>query len=612
MPYKCASESRNYWYALSHTVAKLPVSLFQHVVDRHEATNSKKPAQNPKPSTGKTSPAPPPPLQPYRRLRSPLPAPRMLFRVLHSLSRPPRQPPPIYYQPLRAFTADVEIKFVRDRGLDHAVERENNLRPMLNLKNLIKSEPSKSLPLSTIVQNKDSLKIPNRPIEFVRNYPSIFEEFFPCNIGIHPHVRLTEEVVSLDAEEQLVYQSAGLRRGAADRLLKLLMLCSVYEVPLKLIDRLKWDLGLPDDYAETLVPEFPHYFQVKNVGCSSSGSAMGRRSNEGLLELVCWDSVLAVSAMERRAMKGTSGYQKGMPIAFPMHFSKDFEMDKKLKKLIDDWQKLPYVSPYENSSHLQPNSDESDKWAVSVLHELLHIFVCKKAERDNILCFGEFLGIRSRFKRALVHHPGIFYLSSKIGTYTVVLREAYKRDILIDKHPLMDMRSKYIHLMHLVKDQKSKTEQSASQKQQAKEVRRKEEEGKGGRDGDNESHPSDPERGESDVDEEEVAEVKSTKATGMTNGRPTGRGTRRTKIDAMSPLMTEKHAKGRRLITQKHAELRNQKHAKSRPLVTQEHAKPRPLTTRGHAKPRHLTTRGHAEPGPLMTEKHAKRRLFKN
>ncbi|KAK9270776.1 hypothetical protein L1049_026359 [Liquidambar formosana] len=146
------------------------------------------------------------------------------------------------------------------------------------------------------------------------------------------------------------------------------------------------------------------------------------------------------------------GYMKGMPIAFPLQYSRGFEMDKKFKKWVDEWQKLPYISPYENASHLSPKSDESDKWAVAVLHELLHILVPKKTERDNILWLGEYLGLRSRFKRALLYHPGIFYLSSKIGTHTVVLKEAYKRDLLVGKHQLMGMRYQYIHLMNTVKE----------------------------------------------------------------------------------------------------------------------------------------------------------------
>ena len=93
--------------------------------------------------------------------------------------------------------------------------------------------------------------------------------------------------------------------------------------------------------------------------------------------------------------------EKKGSIAFPMQFSRGFEMDKKSKKWEDEWQKLPYISPYEDASHLLPNSDESDKWTVAVLHELRHILVPKKTERDNLLLLGEYLGLRLRFKREI-------------------------------------------------------------------------------------------------------------------------------------------------------------------------------------------------------------------
>nr|POE62648.1 protein root primordium defective 1 [Quercus suber] len=158
---------------------------------------------------------------------------------------------------------------------------------------------------------------------------------------------------------------------------------------------------------KTIVTEFLDCFRV--VGG-------GNRDEDGVLELVCWSDELAVSVMEK---KGS--------IAFPMQFSRD-------------------------ASHLLPNSDESDKWTVAVLHELLHILVPKKTERDNLLLLGEYLGLRSRFKRALLQHPGIFYMSTKIGTYTVVLKEGYKRVLLVEDHPWMQMRNRYIHLMNMVKE----------------------------------------------------------------------------------------------------------------------------------------------------------------
>ncbi|KAH7568153.1 hypothetical protein ACOSP7_009403 [Xanthoceras sorbifolium] len=352
--------------------------------------------------------------------------------------------------------AEATTKWVRDRGLDHAVEREKNLKPLLNIKNLIKSEPSKSLPITIVAQHKNSLEIPTRPIDFVRKYPSVFQEFLPGNIGVHPHIKLTPEVLNLDAEEQLVYQSETYKKVVADRLLKLLMISKISEIPLKVIEILKWDLGIPQDYAESVVPEFPDCFRI--VG-GKNGRGFGK------LELVCWSNELAVSVVEKKAVKKAVDGEK---IMFPMKFSTGFQMDKKMKKSLDDWQKLPYISPYENASHLLSKSDESDKWAVAVLHEVLSLFGAKKVERDTVLCLGEYLGIRARFKRVLLNYPGIFYVSSKIGTHTVVLRDAYKRGSVIESDPLMNIRSQYIHLMNTVKEDSKVVAVQSGNKQQEK------------------------------------------------------------------------------------------------------------------------------------------------
>ncbi|KAE8660300.1 O-Glycosyl hydrolases family 17 protein isoform 1 [Hibiscus syriacus] len=275
--------------------------------------------------------------------------------------------------------ATTAIKFVRDRGLDHAVEREKNLCPLLNVKNLIKSEPSKSLPISIISQNRDSLKIPFRPIEFIRKYPSVFHEFHPGGIETHPHIKLTQEVLDVDADEHLVYESVSYRQLVADRLLKLLMISRMNKIPISILDKLKWDMGLPQNYLKPSSRNSPIIFGLS-----------------GRMDL-------------------------GMPLAFPVKFSPGFEMDKKVKKWWDDWQKLPYVSPYENALHLSPKTDESDKWTAAVLHEILNLFISKKAERDDVLCLGEYLGIRSR-------------------------------GLLIESNPLMNVRNRYLHLMHTVKE----------------------------------------------------------------------------------------------------------------------------------------------------------------
>ncbi|XP_057793466.1 protein WHAT'S THIS FACTOR 9, mitochondrial [Salvia miltiorrhiza] len=340
------------------------------------------------------------------------------------------------------------LKWPRDRGLDHAVERDKLLKPLLNLKNLIISEPSKSIPLTLITESRESLGIPFRPIEFIRKYPSIFQEFQPGSLNIQPHIKLTPNIISLSSEEDLLYQSVNYKQDIASRLLKLLMVSRINKIPIFVLERLKWELGLPRDYEKALIPEFPDYFRV--IG----GDDLGE--NEKVLELVCWGDEFAVSEVEKKGAKSGK-------IEFSFQFSKEFEMDKKYKKWLDEWQKLPYASPYQNAMHLGTKTDESDKWVVAVLHEVLNLFVGKKAEKENLLYLGEYLGLRPSFKRAFLQHPGIFYVSSKIGTHTVVLREAYKRGMLIERHPLMGMRSKYIQLMNVVKDDnKAKNAQQKS------------------------------------------------------------------------------------------------------------------------------------------------------
>ncbi|KAL3735421.1 hypothetical protein ACJRO7_024536 [Eucalyptus globulus] len=419
--------------------------------------------------------------------------------------------------------AATPVVCVRDRGLDHAVEREKFLIPVFNLKNLLKSEPSKSLPISAIAEGRDDLRIPIRPIDFVRRYPSVFAEFLPGNVGVHPHFKLTDEVLELDAEEQLVYQRESYRQEAADRVLKLLMISKVLKMPLDVIDGLKWDMGLPQDFVQSIVPEFPDCFRVVD--------------GEGVqvLELVCWSSDLAKSVMEKRAVNHT----KGKPIEFTMHPSKGFEMDKKLKKWIDEWQRLPYISPYENGLHLSQSSEESDKWAVAVLHELLNLFISKKTDRDDMFGLGEYLGIRSRFKRALLDHPGIFYVSSKNRTHTVVLKEAFKRGSLIEQHPLMDMRNRYIHLMNKVKEEKKVIATSGSK--QTKKVsdgsdHQREVEDENGDEDDAESMSgSEVEDGDEDEDDdfegdEENGNVRQTRTRAHRNASPRGNGIRESNL----------------------------------------------------------------------------------
>ncbi|KAI4389379.1 hypothetical protein MLD38_001611 [Melastoma candidum] len=88
------------------------------------------------------------------------------------------------------------------------------------------------------------------------------------------------------------------------------------EMPLGLVNCLGWDMGLPPDVSESVIPEFPDYFRVVNGG-------IGRGPGDGrVLELVCWSGNLAKSAVEKK-VKEDAGR-----VEFEMQFSKGFETDK--------------------------------------------------------------------------------------------------------------------------------------------------------------------------------------------------------------------------------------------------------------------------------------------
>nr|XP_043619963.1 protein WHAT'S THIS FACTOR 9, mitochondrial-like [Erigeron canadensis] len=331
-----------------------------------------------------------------------------------------------YLQPVRTFV-DARVKWVRDAHLDFAVEKEKNLKQILSLKNLIISQPSKAIPLSNASFYKTIFDLPITATNFFQKYPSVFEIFQPSKPFSHPHVKLTPQALTVHNEESKILNSSSYRKDVAGRLTKLLMLTRAKKLPLDIINLMRFDLGLPHDFIFTLLPEFPEYFQICNMDNNSTGSNNSMGSVVFGLELVSWRDNLATSVLQRKTMEEIYAVKRQMPIKFPINLPKGFDLEKKVRLWVHEWQNLPYISQYEDAFFLSPNSDQAEKWTVAILHELLHLFVSKKTEKENLLALGDYLGFGPRFKKGLVHH---------------------KKDLLTQRHLLMGMRYRYLHLMN--------------------------------------------------------------------------------------------------------------------------------------------------------------------
>lgn len=342
---------------------------------------------------------------------------------------------PFYYYSQKRTLVNVKLKWIKDRVLDNAVVGGRDLRAANVLVSMIASDPKGCLPIYHLTRRRGQLGLPEevKVSTFLRKYPNMFDEFHvPDSAGTPvPWFRLSSEALRVHQDEMVAFQVCY--EDILNRIKKLLMMCRNRMLPLQTIDQLKWDLSLPCDYEDSLVKKHPEWFKIVQLSDGRHG-----------LELVEWDDSLALSHLELQ-----SSMENQEVLSFPIRFTRGFGLKKKCNKWLEEWQKLPYTSPYVDAKHLDPRTDLSEKRNVGVFHELLHLTIHKKIERKNVSNLRKPLGLPQKFTKAFERHPWIFYISKKCNTQTVVLREAYDCDRLIQKHLMVDIREKYATMMKL-------------------------------------------------------------------------------------------------------------------------------------------------------------------
>lgn len=328
---------------------------------------------------------------------------------------------------------NAKVKWVKDSVLDRAVAGGRELKAASILLSIIGSEPQHWLPIYHLHCYRGQLGLPLdlKLSAFLRRYPNIFEEFYLRDTGGTPVpcFRLTSEALEVHQEEAEIRREC--HTDIVNRLRKLLMLTKERMLPLQTLDQLKWDMGLPSDYERLFTKNSSDLFSFVRLCDGRVG-----------LKLLLWDDSLAVSHLEMNSV------MKNGTLAFPIGFTRGFGLKRKFMEWLEEWQKLPYTSPFSDASHLDPRTDVSEKRIVGVFHELLHLTLQKRTERKNVSNLRKPLGLPQKFTKVFERHPGIFYISKKGDTQTVVLREAYDHSQLIEKHPLVDLRDKLASMMN--------------------------------------------------------------------------------------------------------------------------------------------------------------------
>lgn len=328
------------------------------------------------------------------------------------------------------------MKWKRDPYFDNIehILRSSQLKSVIGLKNCIVQDPNRCIPISAISKKTRQFDVSTKIAQFLRKFPSIFEEFVGPEYNL-PWFRLTPEATELDKQERIVYETYA--EDLRDRLKKLILMSKDNVLPLSIVQGMKWYLGLPDDYLQFPEMNLDSSFRFVDMEDGVKGLAVDYNGDKVL-------SVLQKNAMKKRGRRGELDLEE---IEFPLFPSKGCRLRVKIEDWLKEFQKLPYVSPYDDYSCLDPSSDVAEKRVVGFLHELLCLFVEHSAERKKLLCLKKHFGLPQKVHKAFERHPQIFYLSMKNKTCTAILREPYRDTASVETHPVLAVRKKYIQLM---------------------------------------------------------------------------------------------------------------------------------------------------------------------
>ncbi|KAK7329643.1 hypothetical protein VNO77_23815 [Canavalia gladiata] len=335
---------------------------------------------------------------------------------------------------LRYSYVNVYMKWKKDSYYDSIehIHQSIQLKPVIALKNCIVQDPNGCIPISAVSKRGLQLDVPMKVARFMRQYPSIFEEFTGPKFNL-PWFRLTSEAAEIDRDEKRVYEEC--REDLRCRLRKMILMTRENVLPFKIIQGMQWYLGLPNDFLQHPEQNLDESFKFVEM-------------EDGLKGLALESGEKIYSVMEKNAMKRGLYFGSAMEgIEFPFFPSKGLRLRRKIENWLGEFQKISYISPYDDFSNMDPHSDIAEKRLVGVLHELLSLFVEHSAERKKLFCLKKHFGLPQKMHRAFERHPHMFYLSFRNKTCTVILKEAYSNKSAIEEHPLLRVRKKYIKLM---------------------------------------------------------------------------------------------------------------------------------------------------------------------
>jgi len=221
-------------------------------------------------------------------------------------------------------------------------------------------------------------------------------------------------------EEKGLMESMELDR--VNRVRKLLMMTKDKRILLSKIHHTRLLFGIPEDFRDR-VAKYPDYFRVVTGG-----------DGNRVLELVNWDTNLAVSELERLFMIDEDKAKR--VFKFPVKHGKELELEEKDTRKLNLLNTFPLVSPYSDGWKLDVWSLEAEKYRVGIVHEFLNLTLEKRASIHHIVEFKDEFSLTRQTYQMLKKQSMSFYLAGTEMNWTVFLKDAYDENgVLVSKDP---------------------------------------------------------------------------------------------------------------------------------------------------------------------------------
>ncbi|MCL7029243.1 hypothetical protein MKW94_019319 [Papaver nudicaule] len=336
--------------------------------------------------------------------------------------------PEIFSSPTKLLISGRSFSFMssqKDPALELSLTRNRRWIVNNQIKNIILRYPNQVVPIWLLQKKFKTLDLQGKALNWVKKYPRCFEVYL--DNGDY-YCKLTKQMMSLVDEEVSVQDEQ--EPVIVERLAKLLLMSSNRKLNVLKLNEFKRIFGFPDDFLVRILPKYPEMFRLVSYG--------GRQSSMEL-ELVSWNPTLAVSVIETLAKerKTEPSFTCSLPISWVRAWEKFHEFSA-----------TPYISPYTMSvREFREGSTEMEKRTVGLVHELLSLTLWKKVSIMKLTHFRREFKLPEKLNVILLKHPGIFYVSSKYQSHTVLLREGYNGSTLMNKDPLVIVKEKFGDLM---------------------------------------------------------------------------------------------------------------------------------------------------------------------